>query len=187
MRENYYSDYHQENSSPTHVSEKNLYVIPDIKGHYLANPVSRETIPPSHIESLDLLVIDHKAKNSDISDIITDDKLKLLGATSRLLKSQILKRSKIRDDNLYHLDYKIIQCETYMIRLEGLWPGFSNPMAETKKANLGQSVTRLESEKSAEVVKCWNDQVRIYSELMSTLGEYQKLIRRTQLLNGDLK
>ena len=186
--EDYNSDNDQRKTAPTQFNDiTRQYFVPGIKNQYFPNTSNVSTNPSTDSDSLDLLVIDDKAQGMDISDVITDDKLKLLGATSRLLKSQIMGRSKIRDDNINRLDYVIIQCESYMLQLDETWPPFLNPMADSKRADLSHTVTKLESEKNQEVVKCWNDLVRLYSELIKTLGEYQQLVRRTQLLSGDLR
>jgi len=57
---------------------------------------------------------------------------------------------------------------------------------EAKRANLSNAINRMESEKSQEVVRCWSDQVRLYSELLTILGETQSAERRSKILNGDI-
>lgn len=164
-----------------HEKPKTSYFIPEVQPQYIQTPQKETQVDP-----LELLVIDKKTPTSDISEIVTNDKLKLLGASASMLKSQINKRSKIREKILKHLDYVIFQSDIYLLQLDH-WPMFSDPTVDEKRANLSHSIVKLESEKNQEIVKCFNDQVKLYSELMETLGEYQSHIRRTQLLGGEVK
>jgi ATP-dependent protease HslVU (ClpYQ) ATPase subunit len=131
--------------------------------------------------------ISETAKNtssgSDIADVITNDKLKFLGATATHIKSQIDQRSKIRDDHIADLDSKIIECDVGLMNME-LWPMFSNPMVERRRADLQNVIQRLEMEKRQEITKCWKDQSPLYKELLETLGEHKNVNRRTKMLSG---
>ena len=120
---------------------------------------------------------------SDIADVITNDKLKFLGATAKHLKYQIDHRSKIRDDQIADLDTKIMECDVGVMNLES-WAMFSNPMVEKRRADLQNVIQRLEMEKRQEVTKCWKDQSPFYKELLETLGEHKNAKRRSKMLSG---
>jgi hypothetical protein len=122
-------------------------------------------------------------KGKDLTDLFVDDKLKLATTNLKLLRHQISSRTQIRDDNISGLDYTIVQCESYLLNLDN-FPFLGNPLAESKRAALGSTVTKLESEKHSEMVKWWGDLVRVYSNLMEAMAEYQALIRRKQVLKG---
>ena len=142
---------------------------------------------PDLTESNEDKLIDYQIRteySGDITDLITKDKLGFLGASAKLLTKQIETRSTIRDDILNSLDYKINQCSSYLTTLESIWSEFINPMVEAKRSNLSNMSTRLEMEKNSETARCWSDQVRLQSELLKTLGDYQSVIRRSKLLTG---
>ena len=124
------------------------------------------------------------SKGKDLTDLFVDDKLKLATANLKLLHHQISSRTQIRDDNISGLDYTIVQCESYLLNLDD-FPFLGNPLAESKRAALGSTVTKLESEKHSEMVKWWGDLTRVYSNLMDAMAEYQALLRRKQVLKGD--
>jgi len=124
------------------------------------------------------------SKGKDLTDLFVDDKLKLATANLKLLQHQISSRTQIRDDNISGLDYTIVQCESYLLNLDN-FPFLGNSLAESKRAALGSTVTKLESEKHSEMVKWWGDLTRVYSNLMEAMAEYQALIRRKQVLKGD--
>ena len=88
------------------------------------------------------------------------------------------------NDNLSYIDDKILKCGGYLCQLEA-FPYFGNKMVEAQRTNLSNEITRLESDKRRELVDAWSDKVRLYSELMQSLGEHQNIIRRTQLLSGE--
>jgi len=123
------------------------------------------------------------SRGSGIADVITNDKLKFLGATATHIKSQIDQRSKIRDDQMADLDSKIIECDVGIMNLES-WPMFSNQMIEKRRADLQNVIQRLEMEKRQEITKCWKDQSPLYKELLETLGEHKNVKRRTKMLSG---
>jgi len=124
------------------------------------------------------------SKDKDLTDLFVDDKLKLATANLKLLRHQINSRTKIRDDNISDLDYTIVQCESYILNFDS-FPFLGNPLVESKRSALGSTVTKLESEKHSEMVKWWGDLVRVYSNLMEAMAEYQALLRRKQVLKGD--
>ena len=65
----------------------------------------------SYFPALDYSISKREKKShsgSDIADVITNDKLKFLGATAEHLKSQIDQRAKIRDDHVNDLDSMIM-------------------------------------------------------------------------------
>ncbi len=103
----------------------------------------------------------------------------------QLLRYLIDNRSQIRDDNMTNLNNRVLQCESYVVNLEDIWPAFGHPMVEAKKANLSHAVNGLESEKNQEMTRCWSDQARLYQELLTTIGEYRAAMRRSQLLSGE--
>lgn len=139
---------------------------------------------PVASESLEALIQNKGTNGLDVTDLIVQDKLKILGSGAALLRSQIDERSRIMEANLATIEGNIMKCETYLLNLE-IWPVFANPMVEAKRANLYHELSNLDSQKLQETVKCWGDQVRLYSELLKTLGEYQTAARRFQLLDGD--
>jgi hypothetical protein len=150
------------------------------------NPIDNNSIGHSYFPNLDYAINNSANKSSscsDIADVITNDKLKFLGATAEHLKSQIELRSKIRDDHVNDLDSMIMECDTGVMNLES-WPMFSNQMVEKKRADFKNVIQKLESEKKQEVLKCWKDQSSLYKELLETLGEYKNVQRRSKMLSG---
>jgi len=85
---------------------------------------------------------------------------------------------------MYYIDYKIVQCESYLLNIRDFWP-YINRGVETKRANLGHLISRLESEKLQETVRWWGDQVKVEAELLKTIGEYQGAKRRYRFLSGE--
>ena len=139
-----------------------------------------------YVPSLDYTLTEtsnNRSSGSDIADVITNDKLKFLGATAKHLKYQIDHRSKIRDDQIADLDTKIMECDVGVMNLES-WAMFSNPMVEKRRADLQNVIQRLEMEKRQEVTKCWKDQSPFYKELLETLGEHKNAKRRSKMLSG---
>ena len=123
---------------------------------------------------------------TDITDLLTGDKLRFLEASARLIQQQITSRTRIKDENIYRLDYKILECSSYLTEMDFI-PPFANPMVEAKRANLSHAINKMESEKNQEVARCWSDQIRLYSELLKTLGDIQTAERRSKILSGDIK
>ncbi|MBC8402183.1 MAG: hypothetical protein H8E14_11905 [Candidatus Marinimicrobia bacterium] len=123
---------------------------------------------------------------TDITDLLTGDKLRFLEASARLFQQQITSRTRIKDENIYRLDHKILECSSYLTEMDFI-PPFVNPMVEAKRANLSHTINRMESEKNQEVARCWSDQVRLYSELLKILGDIQTVERRSKILTGDIK
>ena len=153
----------------------------------LQSPQNTKVVLPDLAQASENKLIDYQIRtnySSDITDLITKDKLGFLSATAKLLTKQIENRSKIKEDILGSLDCKINQCSSYITTLESIWPEFLNPMVEAKKANLSNMSTRLEMEKNTETARCWSDQIRLQSELLKTLGDYQAVIRRSKLITG---
>jgi len=147
------------------------------------NPINNYL--PAGSESLNSMIHDTKTYGLDITDLIFQDKLKLLGTTASHLKYQIDTRLKLLNTNLSYIDDGILKCENYLVSIEAL-PMFTNPMVESKRANLSHEIAKLESEKRQEIVRCWSDQVRLYMDLLQTLGEYQTVKRRSYIVNGDI-
>ena len=136
-----------------------------------------ETDEPSSIENM---VLSSRATH-DIADMMSGDKLRWHRAASSLLRKQIKSRYEIYKNIITNLDYRIVQCESYQLQLESI-PMFANPLVESKRANLSNMVNKMESEKTDEIRKHWSDQVKLYSELLNVLGEYQSSLRRSQIL-----
>lgn len=142
---------------------------------------------PDLAQSSENKLIDYQIRTDgprDITDLITKDKLGFLSASAKLLTKQIENRSQIKEDILTGIDYRINQCNSYLTTLESIWPEFLNPMVEAKRSNLSNMVTRMEMEKNSETAHCWSDQIRLQSELLKTLGDYQSVIRRSKLITG---
>jgi hypothetical protein len=139
---------------------------------------------PACSDSLEAAIHDTKTYGLDVTDLIMQDKTRLISTTARLLRHQIDARTNLMNDNLSYIDDKIVKCGGYLCQLEA-FPPFGNKMVEAQRANLNNEITRLESEKRKEVVSSWGDKVRLYSDLMQSLGDYQNIIRRTQLLSGE--
>ncbi len=165
---------------PSYIVENNYNLAQD------QNPNKNKTVGISYFPSLDYSITKSANKSSsgsDIADVITNDKLRFLGATAEHLKSQIEQRSQIRDDHVNDLDSMIRECDIGVMNLES-WPMFSNPMVEKKRADFKNIIQRLESEKKQEVLKCWKDNSPLYKELLETLGEYKNVQRRSKMLSG---
>lgn len=159
--------------------ESNNYIIPCISDYGVNDSQEK-----SYFSSLDYTNSQKSLKTGyDITDTITNDKLKFLGTTANHLKSQIEQRSKIRDDHIKDLDSMILECDTGVMNLEP-WPIFTNQFVEKKRGDLKNTIQRLEFEKKQEVLNCWKDQSSLYKELLKTLGEYKNVQRRSKMLRG---
>ena len=148
-------------------------------------PLTKQPYLPFEQESLDSVIENPQPQGQDIADVMIQDKLLMLRSTMQLLRYLIDNRSQIRDDNMTNLNNRVLQCESYVVNLEDIWPAFSHSMVEAKKANLSHAVNGLESEKNQEMTRCWSDQARLYQELLTTIGEYRAAMRRSQLLSGE--
>ena len=139
---------------------------------------------PSCSDTLEAAIHDTKTYGLDVTDLIMQDKTRIISTTARLLRHQIDARTNLMNDNLKYIDDKIVKCGAYLHHLDSL-PYFGNKLVDSRRSNLSNEITRLESEKRKEVVSSWSDKVRLYSDLMQSLGEHQNIIRRTQLLSGE--
>jgi len=144
------------------------------------------SITPPNRYSIDSILPSKPDHKNDIVNTFVNDKLSMNKANISLLRQLVNDRTKIREDNIYSIEYKIMQCRNYIIALE-TWPTLSNSMVEGKRANLGQTITKLESERGMEFSRCWNDQVRLYQEILKAVGEYKSSVRKTKLLSGEIK
>ena len=147
--------------------------------------LTKQLYPRFEQKSLDSVIENTQPQGQDIADVMIQDKLLMLRSTMQLLRYLIDNRSQIRDDNMTNLNNRVLQCESYVVNLEDIWPAFGHPMVEAKKANLSHAVNGLESEKNQEMTRCWSDQARLYQELLTTIGEYRAAMRRSQLLSGE--
>ena len=153
--------------------------------HFAENanlPGSEKSLAGLNLDKLESFIPNAQFQYQDIAGSIMRDKLLLQGANVELIKQLINKRTKIKQDNIMNIDFGIQQCRTYLRELED-WPVFSNSLVESKRSNLGHTIGRMESEKRQENSRCWNDQVRLYQELLKTMGEYRAAHRRNSLLS----
>jgi len=156
------------------------YTQPTTDNYNFQNPdITETTKETSSIES----ILQKEDTGIDIVGTFLNDKLYMFRSNIKLLKKLVENRSHIRDDHLTHLDYKIHECRNYLINLDA-WPAFGNQMVESKRAGLGQAITRLETEKSIEKSRCWNDQSRLYQELQNVFTEYHTLQRKNKLIGS---
>ncbi len=180
-----YPPYEQE-PNPSAVSQLSLqggnYVFPFDDSYMFKTPPPKQPTPALELESLESIIDTPEPESNDIVDVMMQDKLLILRSTTQLLRGLIDNRSQIKQDNIKGLDYKILQCGNYLLDLE-MFPFFTNSMVEAKRANLGNAINSLESEKNGEITRCWSDQSRLYQELLTTLAEYRTAIRRSQLLS----
>jgi len=187
MPDNYYP-LNEKDTNPSCLSQLSQstgnYVLPFDDVYIDKAPLSKQPSTPFEQESLDSVIENTHAPGQDIADVMIQDKLLMLRSTMQLLRYLIDNRSQIRDDNMTNLNNRVLQCESYVVNLEDIWPAFGHPMVEAKKANLSHAVNGLESEKNQEMTRCWSDQARLYQELLTTIGEYRAAMRRSQLLSG---
>jgi len=187
MPDHYYPLY-ENDTNPPYLSQLSQdmgnYVFP-LNDNYL-HQASLTKQPDTLLkrDSLDSVIEDSQPPGQDIAGVMSQDKLLILRSTMQLLRGLIDNRSQIKQDNVAGLDNKILQCGNYLLDLD-VWPAFSNGMVEGKRANLGNAINRLESEKNNEMSRCWSDQSRLYQELLSTFSEYRAAVRRSQLLSGE--
>ena len=161
------------------------YVLPFNDVYLHKAQLTKQPSTPFEQESLDSVIENTQPQGQDIADVMIQDKLLMLRSTMQLLRYLIDNRSQIRDDNMTNLNNRVLQCESYVVNLEDIWPAFGHSMVEAKKANLSHAVNGLESEKNQEMTRCWSDQARLYQELLTTIGEYRAAMRRSQLLSGE--
>ncbi len=187
MIDHYYPLY-EKDTNPSCLSQlsQNIgnYVFPFNDVYLHEAPLTKQPSTPFEQESLDSVIENTQPQGQDIADVMIQDKLLMLRSTMQLLRYLIDNRSQIRDDNMTNLNNRVLQCESYVVNLEDIWPAFGHPMVEAKKANLSHAVNGLESEKNQEMTRCWSDQARLYQELLTTIGEYRAAMRRSQLLSG---
>ena len=177
MSDPYYPQYPDHIVNPPKIEYSVLY-----SPHLLSSP--QNNYWPSCSDSLEAAIHDTKMYGLDVTDLIMQDKTRIISTTARLLRHQIDARSNLMNDNIGNIDDKIVKCGGYLCQLEA-FPDFGNKLVEAKRTNLNNEITRLESEKRKEVVSSWGDKVRLYSDLIQSLGEHQNIIRRTQLLSGE--
>ena len=177
MSDPYYPQYPDYIVNPPRIESSVKYSLPQ-----LSSP--QNNYWPAGSDSLEAMIHDTKTYGLDVTDLIMQDKTRLISTTARLLRHQIDARTNLMNDNLRYIDDKILQCGSYFHQLDGL-PYFGNKLVEARRNNLNNEITRLESERRKELVNAWGDKVRLYSDLMQSLGEYQNIIRRTQLLSGE--
>jgi hypothetical protein len=160
------------------------YEIPTNSDDYTNLAGSEKSMDGLNPNKLESFIQNTQPKYQNIAESIMSDKLLLQSANIELLKQLINKRTKIKQDNIMNIDHRIQQCRIYLVELED-WSVFSNSLVESKRSNLGSSISRMESEKCQESSRCWNDQVRLYQELLKTMGEYRAVHRRNSLLSGN--
>ena len=68
---------------------------------------------PAGSDSLESMVHDTKTYGLDVTDLIMQDKTRLISTTARLLRHQIDARTNLMNDNLKYIDDKILQCGSY--------------------------------------------------------------------------
>jgi len=184
----HYYPLHENHIKPSGFSQlsQNIgnYVFPFNDVYLHEAPLTKQPSTPFEQESLDSVIENTQPHGQDIADVMIQDKLLMLRSTMQLLRYLIDNRSQIRDDNMTNLNNRVLQCESYVVNLEDIFPAFGHPMVEAKKANLSHAVNGLESEKNQEMTRCWSDQARLYQELLTTIGEYRAAMRRSQLLSG---
>ena len=184
----HYYPLHENDIKPSGFSQlsQNIgnYVFPFNDVYVYKAPPTKQLYPPFEQRSLDSVIENTQPQGQDIADVMIQDKLLMLRSTMQLLRYLIDNRSQIRDDNMTNLNNRVLQCESYVVNLEDIFPAFGHPMVEAKKANLSHAVNGLESEKNQEMTRCWSDQTRLYQELLTTIGEYRAAMRRSQLLSG---
>ena len=170
--------------APMTADEEIIHAIRSLKYHPPKQEIVTQTShPPAPTTSLDAIVHKAAAPSQDVAERVMQDKRTFLRATTKLLKNLLDDRTRIKEENIARLDYKISECGSYLLNVEP-WPPYSNPMVEARRANLGNAINRLESEKNHEVARCWSDQSRLYQELQQTLGEYQAVVRRSELVSA---
>jgi len=188
MPDHYYS-LHENATKPSCFSQlsQNIgnYVFPVNDAYVHEALLTKQPSTSVEQQSLDSVIENTQPQGQDIADVMIQDKLLMLRSTMQLLRYLIDNRSQIRDDNMTNLNNRVLQCESYVVNLEDIWPAFGHPMVEAKKANLSHAVNGLESEKNQEMTRCWSDQARLYQELLTTIGEYRAAMRRSQLLSGE--
>jgi len=188
MPDHYYP-LHENDTNPSCLSQlsQNIgnYVLPVNDVYLHKASLAHQPHLPFEQESLDSIIENSQPQGQDIADVMIQDKLLMLRSTMQLLRYLIDNRAQIRDDNMTNLNNRVLQCESYVVNLEDIWPAFGHPMVEAKKANLSHAVNGLESEKNQEMTRCWSDQARLYQELLTTIGEYRAAMRRSQLLSGE--
>lgn len=177
MQDPYYPQYPENIITPTKLEPSVKYSMPQ-----LSSP--QNNYWPACSDSLEAMIHDTKTYGLDVTDLIMQDKTRIISTTARLLRHQIDARTNLMNDNLKYIDDKILQCGGYLHQMDSL-PYFGNKLVDSRRSNLTNEISRLESEKRKEFVSAWGDKVRLYSDLMESLGEYQNIIRRTQLLSGE--
>ncbi len=177
MSDQYYSLYPDYIINSPRIESSVKYSLPQ-----LSSP--QNNYWPAGSDTLEAMIHDTRTYGLDVTDLIMQDKTRLISTTARLLRHQIDARTNLMNDNLKYIDDKIVKCDSYLLQLDGL-PYFGNKLVDSRRTNLSNEITRLESDKRRELVDAWSDKVRLYSELMQSLGEHQNIIRRTQLLSGE--
>ncbi len=149
MIDNYYP-LNKNDTNPSSLSQlsQNIgnYVFPVNDAYVHEAPLTKQPSTPFEQESLDSVIDSSQPPGQDIADVMIQDKLLMLRSTMQLLRYLIDNRSQIRDDNMTNLNNRVLQCESYVVNLEDIWPAFGHPMVEAKKANLSHAVNGLESE-----------------------------------------
>lgn len=127
-----------------------------------------------------------KPITSDVTDVITNDRLNLLSTTIDHLTYQINKRAKLRDRNLSDLDDLLLKNETTLLNLDSFHLNV-NPMIESKRTECNRTISQIRADKNDVGIRCWKDQSSLYTDLLKSIGEYKTIKRRSKILSGDYR
>ena len=96
------------------------------------------------VETLQQASLVNGDNDVDVTDMVLHDRVRILGSAVRLLHQQLENRAKIHENSFASIDYKIVQCDTYIIQLEH-WHPFVNPLVDAKRGNLYHEISNLET------------------------------------------
>ena len=173
---------------------------------YLNPPASSYSnfLSPEPSESyIDHSLLGDHPKPSSLHDILTgepqsslvpspppDPLAEFMAVKKRFLASSIEdvlglidERRKLKEDNLYHIDYDTCRSITRLYHLDHWQTGLSSSVDKIR-TTIHSELVAFEREKRMEEVAAWRDMTRLRGELREIIGEYVMEKRKDGLFGG---
>jgi hypothetical protein len=117
------------------------------------------------------------------------DKGKSLKASVNALLEEIKLREDIDSYQLNKIDSEICMQHTSLMQLDNLndhYPFNLTKDISKSKSQIGTNVLELEKEKRKEQLECWRDLMFLKKYLMHSLKDYWELVKKREVLEGDV-
>lgn len=140
-------------------------------------------------KSLERIVLNEPVKENGMVERVFTNKGRTLKSTIKALFNEIMLRERLDSFLLYRINDGICRQHNYLESLKVLnqhnySPELLNEFAG-KKAQIEDSVLKLEQEKRKEYLECWKDLMSLKKYLLSALKDYWNLTSRESFLNVE--